>query len=285
MFLGHLSDLEVGSHCVLAQLNNQYVLSKTDTGPQLISNVCPHQESLISEKDGQGGRICPYHGWSFDVNGNPIGSGTTKCKNENSLSAIEIFNWNHLLFSQPVDLKHSADLTHMRLQEKRIDYVNADYRNVVDLFLDVDHIPLIHKGVYEKIGLRNIRDVDWEFYNNGSIQVVTRNDDYFNDHIIESDRKYGAFWLTVYPNSMIEWQPGSLFVTVAVPSDNKLTKVIVYKYKDLRYSEESYDINQFVWETAWQQDKDQAEKLTNFTNYNLCFAKKHYRSFFGRSTS
>lgn len=274
MFLGHTNDLTEKSYTVLSQTNNREVLVK-DNGYSIVSNICPHQESLISNQDGEGSRVCPFHGWSFTLSGEILGSGTSNCKNNHNLKTKDVFEWNSLLFSEPFKLDYAVDLSHMTLIEKRTDLLDCDERNVMDLFLDVDHIPLVHKGVYDRIGLSNIREVSWQYFDRGSLQIVKRTDSTFDDHLIELDRQQGAFWLAIYPNTMIEWQPGSMFVTIAIGEG----KVVVYKYRDSRYTDESYNINSSVWELAWEQDKNQCLLLTSFTNLNLCPAKEHYRMF------
>ena len=272
MYLGHTNDLKLDEYTVLKQCNNRNVLVNSD-GYKLVSNVCPHQESLISKCNGVGKRTCPYHGWTFQSDGTNLGSGTSQCKNTTPLDSNDTYIWNNLVFSKPFNIDYNVNLEHMQLVEQRVDSVASDYRNIVDLFLDVEHIPLIHRNVYDTIGLSKIQAVDWRYFDGGSLQIVDRNSNSFDQHLIESERQASAFWLCVYPNTMIEYQPGSLFVTVATSTN----EVIVYKYRDTRYSDESYTINNTVWETAWQQDKEQAEMITVFTSKNLCDAKKHYR--------
>jgi hypothetical protein len=82
--------------------------------------------------------------------------------------------------------------------------------------------------------------------------------------MLEEDRhlKYGAGWFTVYPYSMLEWQPGAWFVTVCIPKGNT-TDVGVYKYRDTRYSDGNWKLNENIWETAWQQDCTQSKLLVN----------------------
>jgi hypothetical protein len=75
---------------------------------------------------------------------------------------------------------------------------------------------------------------------------------------------------------MIEWQCGSMFITVANPVDDNISSVSVFKYKG---RESNWTQNESIWETAWAQDKAQAEILTEFTNYNLEPQKEHYREF------
>ena len=78
---------------------------------------------------------------------------------------------------------------------------------------------------------------------------------------------------------MIEWQPGAMFITVCIPNDTS-TKLAVFKYKDTRYSNTNWEINSSTWETAFSQDKHQAESIANFSNFNphLEECKIHFRS-------
>lgn len=274
MFLGHTNDVPLNGYILLSQFRNKEVLVNNSGEFKRVSNICPHQQSLISTKSGFGARVCGFHGWSFELGGGALGS-ETSCKNNSMLETKPVYVWNNLIFSEPIELSYNLNLQHMELVETRIDAVDCDQRNVMDLFLDVEHIPIVHKGVYDKIGLPNINEVQWDFFSKGSLQIVNRNSTLFDEHLIESERTQGAIWLAVYPNTMIEWQPGSLFITVSLGEN----KVLVYKYKDTRYSNQSFEINNDIWETAWEQDKRQCELLTEFTNLNLCEAKQHYRMF------
>jgi hypothetical protein len=148
----------------------------------------------------------------------------------------------------------------MVLVESRIDKVKANYKNIMDLFLDVDHIQTVHQGVYDLIGITNT-DVQWKYYDNGSVQTVAQ----------------GASWIAVYPYTMIEWQAGSLFITVAVP-DGENSNVNVFKYRDINNTD-NWKLNEYVWEKAWAQDKQQAELITEFAQSNLEPQKIHFREF------
>jgi hypothetical protein len=105
MFLGHTNDLKNGEWKVLPHLK-QWALHRNDDKYSLISNVCPHQGSFLRGTEGKNNRLCPYHGWSFNNKGEPLGSGTTEywCKNEHSLSTKEVFIWNNFIYSEDPDL-------------------------------------------------------------------------------------------------------------------------------------------------------------------------------------
>lgn len=261
MFLAHKSQLKDGNYIVLDQYNKQKVLIN-HKGYKLVSNICTHQNSLISTENGEGMRVCPYHSWSFDLDGNPIGSGRTSyyCKNTEKLQSENVYEWNSLLFSKEIKFDISQDFSNLILMEQRVDIVKSDYKIIMDLFLDVDHIQGVHTGVYDQIGITDT-NVSWNYTKEGSYQTV----------------KQGAYWIAVYPNIMIEWQKGSLFITMAM-KNNEYSKVFVYKYMDKNHSD-LWDLNQKVWETAWMQDKSQAELITKFPESNIEPQKIHYRDF------
>jgi phenylpropionate dioxygenase-like ring-hydroxylating dioxygenase large terminal subunit len=264
MFLSHANFLREGQHVPLAQFNREKVLTKTSDGYKVVSNVCPHQQSIITTELSSGNRTCPYHNWTFDVDGNPVTSGRTSsyCKNTNPLSQQDAYQWNSLIFSEPMDFPYTLELDTLMLVEQRIDLVEASAETIMDLFLDVDHIPTVHKGVYDQIGIDRVDNIRWSFYPNGSVQQVPQ----------------GAVWISRYPNTMIEWQQGSLFVTVAQDAGPKQSKVHVFKYRDVNSSESDWKLNENVWETAWQQDKQQSELIVGRTTENLEMSKLHFRN-------
>lgn len=285
MFLAHRSELNKDQFKPLQQFDKKSVLINSDS-PVIQSNVCPHQKSLISTSIGSGTRVCPYHGLAFDTNGSIIETARSKklCPHNNSLTTTNAFLWKDLIFTKDISLKELdfVDFSNFVLEEQRIDRVNSNYKNIVDLFLDVDHIPLVHSGLYQQIGFSDADTVEWFYYDFGSLQLVKNNtpNKEFNSTLLEEDFKkpYGAAWLAVYPGTMIEWQPGALFITVAIPNANSYSDVHVFKYRDTRYSDKNWNINSQVWETAWSQDRAQSELIAEFNQDNLEEYKKHFRN-------
>jgi hypothetical protein len=284
MFLAHTNDIKNNQYLPITQLKNKKVLVNVDQEYSLVSNVCPHQNSLISKEKGKGSRVCPYHGWSFDLGGNPIGSGRASCKNTSALPIEEIHTWNNLIFTVPAEFKElDIDFSNLELVEKRTDRVQGTVTTIMDIFLDVDHISIVHRGVYEQIGLANITAVEWIYKENRSLQLVANN--YVNEEFSatllpqDADRKYGAAWLAIYPGTMIEWQPGAVFITVATKFDDNSSNVEVFKYRDTRYSDLNWELNSEVWELAWSQDKEQVSLIAEVAQNNLEESKQHYRKF------
>lgn len=281
MFLAHINDITNGIKKPLAQYEKRKTLINNDGNFKLANNVCPHQGSLIlSQPETE--FVCQYHHWSWDNNGQPIGQGNTKICNNIKLNLTEVHQQNSLILSSNYDLSciQDLDLSHMMLVEERIDRVNCDFKNIIDVFLDVDHIPLVHRGVYDKIGISGPVEVDWIYHKWGNIQLVRRTNvlgEEFKKTLLGNET-LGAAWIAAYPGTMIEWQAGALFVTVCIPKDN-VTDVCVFKYRDSRYSDLNWQINNDILETAWAQDKHQAESIVKFSNnkYNLEQSKIHFR--------
>jgi hypothetical protein len=173
----------------------------------------------------------------------------------------------NFLFDVPVNLPKLDFLynDYLELTEYRVDKVNAPSEVIVDLFLDVSHIPIVHKGVYEKIGIDHTLRVKWLYSDNSSLQLI-----YCND-----DTTYKAAWLTLYPGTMIEWQQGAVFVTIT-ENTNDGSNVHVFKYRDTRCNDDVWNLNEDIWETAWKQDKDQAELIDGINVDNLEESKQHY---------
>ena len=284
MFLSHTSDLQTNAWRVYPQ-HKDWALANINGTPTLVSNICKHQGSRLRGEFGQGDRTCPFHGWKYTIDGKPASSGNTKtCINAGHLSTQQVYVENNFIFSSPVALPELSFINteHLKLVENRTDTVEAHWQHIINLFLDVDHIPVVHPGVYQEISAPNVNDIEWYYKENASVQLVPRIevDNDFNSTLLPNDiaSKYSAAWTTVYPYTMMEWQPGAWFITVCVPVSDSLTKVNVYKYRDTRYSQLNWEINERVWETAWKQDRDQAEMLTtiNIPAENLEEQKHHF---------
>lgn len=291
MFLAHRSELDKNEFKPLHQYDSKYVLVNLDV-PVIQSNVCPHQKSLISKSSGTGTRVCPFHGLAFGTDGQMMETARSKklCPQNNKLSTAEVFLWKDLFFTEKVSLKELdfVDFSNFILEEQRVDVVKSNYKNIMDLFLDVDHIPFVHSGLYQQIGFSDADTLDWVYYDFGSLQLVKNNipNADFNSTLLDSDANnpYGAAWLAVYPETMIEWQPGALFITIAVPDNLTQSKVHVFKYRDTRYNDKNWRINSEVWETAWSQDKAQSTLITEFNQDNLEEYKKHFRNWLNDNT-
>ena len=271
MFLAHINDVSAGNWKVLDQFHGKKTLLNDQGNFTLQSNICTHQGSRI--RQGQGTNlyaVCPYHGWSWDKDGKPKGSGTVghssgsvPCKNNHPLQTEKVYEWSGFLFTQPIPLDKSIAGDY-KLMEYRTDTIRANSVPIMDLFLDIDHIPMVHPGVYRRINVPNVEDITWHRWNGGSAQYVvgsTTEETDFTKFIKGRGLAYNAVWLAQYPGTMFEWQPGAVFVMINEVISESETRSHIFKYRDFNYPEENWTVNEEVWETAWRQDKEQAERM------------------------
>jgi phenylpropionate dioxygenase-like ring-hydroxylating dioxygenase large terminal subunit len=265
MFLGLQQDFKLDSATPIDQLDCKWSIVNHYGRFYLLSNVCPHQNSRISNCQASELK-CPYHGMQFDLLGLGIG-------NNLMLQKQSCYSDSTMLFDQPVVFNFPIPTEHFELVEHRRDTVNASVETIMDVFLDINHIPVAHAGVYDRIGITNISRLVYETFYGGSIQFVPPQS---NSHMIAQDQELnlGACWMALYPGTMIEWQPGALFVTVAHSGG-----VEVYKYRDTRYPSSSWQINEDVWELAWSQDKALSENIVGIGYANLDQLKQHHRTY------
>ncbi len=154
-----------------------------------------------------------------------------------------------LLFDVPTDFGSVFAIpTDFKRQSFHRQRVNASRNAIMDVFLDVDHVSHAHKNVYESIGITENMSVAWVFKDWGSIQIVTE------------QQAVRAVWIAQYPGTMIEWQPGALFITQCIPSYNtEYTDVQILQYKGEESTSESFFHNKNIWDKAWEQDVMLAE--------------------------
>jgi len=281
MFLAHINDISPGLKKPLVQYDKRKVIANNRGQFNLVNNICPHQGSLILSNLGSE-FVCQYHNWSWNNNGQPTGQGSTKICNNSKLNFVDVNQINGLLFTEDYDLSclEEVDLGNMTLVEERVDRVNCNFKNIIDVFLDVDHIPVVHQGVYDDIGISGPAEIGWVYHKWGNVQLVRHTNSLSKEFkkTLLGNETLAAAWITIYPGTMIEWQPGALFITVCIPKDSA-TDVCVFKYRDSRYSDLNWQFNENIFETAWAQDKHQSESIVKFSNNkaHLETSKIHFR--------
>ena len=266
MFLGLKQDFAINWAAPIAQMDRLWCVANCNDHHYLVSNVCPHQHSKILFASSTS-LICPYHGFEFDIAGQGINN---HCK----LERKDCYVVGNFIFDRPVHHAFPIDTGSFELVQYRRDQVNASVPIIMDVFLDIQHIPVAHAGVYDKVGITTIDAIEYKTFEGGSIQFVPCEN---NNHMIHADQQWqlGACWMAIYPGTMIEWQPGALFVTVATAFG-----VDVYKYRDHRYSQDSWILNNEVWETAWMQDRQLSERIVELGSNNLDTLKLHHREYY-----
>jgi choline monooxygenase len=261
-YLGHeLAVPEPGDYYALPQEGEGRALVRTPNGVELISNVCRHRQAVMLRGRGSvnatpasgGNIVCPLHRWTYSAGhgakaGTLLGAphfATDPCLNLNN---YRVQNWNGLLFEANgydvartlAKLGPKADLdfsgyVYDRTQLHEVDY---NWKTFIEVYLEDYHVGPFHPGLGNFVTCEDLR---WEFSPQYSVQTVgvagklgkAGSDVYrkWHDEVLKfqdgQPPKYGAIWLTLYPNVMVEWYPNVLVVSTLYPKGPQKTLNVV----------------------------------------------------------
>ncbi len=268
-YVGHqLTVPEPGDYYTLPQEGEGRVLVRTPTGVELISNVCRHRQavmlkgrgSLRTDKPGSaaGNLVCPLHRWTYSGGGGAkagtlIGAphfAKDPCLNLNNYALQE---WNGLLFETgangrnvAADLAGMGPLADLDFSGHVLDHVelhecNYNWKTFIEVYLEDYHVGPFHPGLGSFVSCEDLR---WEFKKHYSVQTVgvanrlgkagspvyERWQEALLNYRHGQPPKYGAIWLTYYPNIMVEWYPHVLTVSTLHPMGPQKTLNVVEFY-------------------------------------------------------
>jgi choline monooxygenase len=256
-YVGHeLMVPNVGDYATLAsEYEGRMLVRNSDSGIELMSNVCRHRQAKMLDGHGHARNIvCPLHRWTYDLKGELIGAphfGETPCLN---LSRTPLQNWNGLLFEQnsaniPEKLKQlgvakDLDFSGYLYDHTEVHECDYNWKTFIEVYLEDYHVEPFHPGLGSFV---SCDDLTWEFGADYSVQTVGVNNKLarsgspvykkWQEQVLKfrdgQPPRYGAIWLTLYPNIMVEWYPHVLIVSTLWPrGPQKTTNVVEFYYPE-----------------------------------------------------
>lgn len=261
-YIGHeLMVPNVGDFATLASEYEGRMLVRSENGIELLSNVCRHRQALMLGGTGSSmtrgnakNIVCPLHRWTYDLKGELLGAphfDETPCLN---LANTKLQNWNGLLFERNdynvlekfSTLSVTQDLNFDGYMLDHVEVHECDYnwKTFIEVYLEDYHVEPFHPGLGSFVSCDDLR---WEFGADYSVQTVGIHSDLlksgskkyqaWQEQVLEFNQgvtpKYGAIWLTLYPNIMVEWYPQVLVISTLWPSGvNKTRNVVEFYYPE-----------------------------------------------------
>lgn len=195
--IGHVCEIPEPGDYLTLDVADERVFVIRDQANELhaLHNVCRHRASrLVSGNSGhcEGVLVCPYHGWSYDLDGALRGvpaeeSFESLDKRAIRLPAVELEQWMGLLFvrigstgpavrtvMQPFDDElRPYGLTDLRpLGACRSTVVHANWKCIVDNDAEGYHVPRGHPGLQRLFG-DSYRDVPYPMGASRSVGVIS----------------------------------------------------------------------------------------------------------------
>ena len=171
--IGRSSDLSIKGQYITIQIGNESViiLKSEKDKTRAFYNVCRHRGTRICNKnEGKFSKTvqCPYHGWTYDLNGKLIGSPhMEEAKDFNKIDyplfPIKTKIWQGFLFInlsenttnfnetfEPINnFLHSWDLNNLIVLDKKRYSVNCNWKLIIQNYCECYHCPMIHPQLAE----------------------------------------------------------------------------------------------------------------------------------------
>ena len=255
-YAGHeLMVPNAGDFATLAWENEGRVLVRNQDGIDLLSNVCRHRQAKMLDGRGNASNIvCPLHRWTYNLKGELIGAphfAETPCLN---LSKTPLQNWNGLLFERNgvdiaaamkrLSVTKELNFTGYMLDRVEVHESNYNWKTFIEVYLEDYHVEPFHPGLGSFVTCDDLR---WEFGDRYSVQTVGVNNALaksgtptyrkWQDEVLKFRQgeapPFGAIWLTLYPNIMVEWYPHVLVVSTVWPrGPQQTTNVVEFYYPE-----------------------------------------------------
>ena len=240
-----------GDYHVLDWMDGAQMLVRNSHGVELLSNVCRHRQAIMLQGRGSAKNIvCPLHRWTYQMDGKLLGAPHFEHNPCLHLAKTTLQRWNGLLFAShrniaadlaDVPAFKELDFSGYMLDRIEVDEYAFNWKTFIEVYLEDYHVGPFHPGLGKFV---DCDDLNWKFgdwYNVQSVGIqrglrkagssvygqwqeqVLR---YYGDAL----PRYGAIWLTYYPNIMVEWYPGTLVVSTIVPRGAEACTNIVEFY-------------------------------------------------------
>jgi choline monooxygenase len=254
-YIGHeLMVANVGDYHVLEHSKGGQMLVRNEHGVELLSNICRHRQATML--DGRGNTkhiICPLHRWTYKTTGELLGAPHFPHNPCLNLHKSPLQNWNGLLFGgkrdvtrdlAKVGVMQDLDFSGYMLDRVEVDEYDFNWKTFIEVYLEDYHVAPFHPGLGQFVDCDDLR---WEFGEQYSVQTVGINSGLrksgsaiyakWQEQVLRHQHgklpKYGAIWLTYYPNIMVEWYPNTLVISTIIPKGaTGCTNIVEFYYPE-----------------------------------------------------
>jgi choline monooxygenase len=209
-------------------------------------NVCRHHAAaVVTEEEGAASVLrCPYHGWTYGLDGQlkgtPDFAGVCDFdRSAHGLVQIETTAWEQWMFvrlehdGRPLERFPGADLSArvqrlglgtLRWMERRHYTLDCNWKVFVDNYLDGGyHVPHLHKGLDSVLDYGAYTIENGERFCVQSSPIVSDGAEARTGAVRTGDR---AFYCWIYPNFMINCYGGTMDTNLVIPRAIDRTDVI-----------------------------------------------------------
>ena len=271
IFIGHVSDLpNSGDYQCFAMADERAVVVRDQDGQlRAFHNVCRHRASrVVGDDKGHCGKafICPFHGWSYNLDGSLKNIPKTDAfpeidKSQFGLKSLDCEVWQGMIFIRfggegPAVAELFAEaaeeiglyrIEEMQPLDKPYQYnFDLDWKAVLDIDNEGYHVPVGHPELFDLVGA-SYTDQPLEGGLNRSVGVINqrkhrleRNRDYVaalpkDSYLPESHQNLWIYW-GMFPGFVLTLFPDQIEIYQIYPTGNQKSVMagVTYALPDKR---------------------------------------------------
>ncbi|MEC9329298.1 MAG: ring-hydroxylating oxygenase subunit alpha [Pseudomonadota bacterium] len=228
-FVCHEEKLREPGSYVAGDVQGQSIFVARDSNGELRAfyNVCRHRGHELLSGEGQVSAItCPYHAWVYNLDGSLRRARRSElienfCESDIHLAAIQVETFCHLIFvnldtdagslaQQSGDLgkevlSYAPDLGNLTFAHRLTYQPKANWKAVVDNFLECYHCPVAHKNFVTLVEMDTYKVKTHGIYSSHMAKAGRRNNQaYAVDSASVTDHAVWYLW----PNTTLMRYPG-----------------------------------------------------------------------------
>ena len=220
-----------------------FVVRQRDGLVKAFANVCLHRSASLLQGQGHINRIsCPYHSWTYDLDGQLIGAPFMDHTpgfdvNDYRLRALPCDVWEGFVYVSLDDNATSlvdglAGMSELVSNFRMGDYVpvfervetwDTNWKCLVENFMDSYHIHRVHKDSFAKYG--NSEDITHLFPGGDryTYHLIQEHEDRKSVYAhpentwLKGDDRYKTYLINVFPSHVIQLQPDLLWYLSILP--------------------------------------------------------------------
>ena len=251
-YAGHTSQIAHTGDYLTASIGDQNIFIIRDRTNELRAfyNVCQHRGHELLDGSGRTNVIvCPYHAWSYDLDGSLIGArntakmaGFAKCDFALQPAQVEVFcglvfinldNSASSLAEQTGDLEqeirnYCPDVDQLAFAQRDTYNVACNWKVMIDNFLECYHCHTAHRDFVDLVDMKSYRSEPKGIYSShiSNAAKSTENSAY---QFEKGDVDFGFAGWYLWPNLTIWAYPGEPNISVLQMVPDSANRTIEYQ--------------------------------------------------------
>jgi choline monooxygenase len=211
------------------------------------ANVCRHRAAaLVSEPGCANVLKCPYHGWTYQLDGKLLGAPEIEGiedwdRSQVRLPAYQVAVWGPFVFvnvdcgAPPLDevlgtipddaARIGCPIGNLKFSCRRDYLIDCNWKVYVDNYLEGYHLPAAHPGLFRELDYSQYRVDTFRWYSSQYAPIRPPKEG--------EQRQYGeqyagnrALYFWIFPNFMLNIYPDNLSSNIIVPVGHNKTLTI-----------------------------------------------------------